>query len=136
MKSPLDASELLRREEFVYANCFLVRNSTFVSYRLDQDRVVIDRVAYFDPSNLTSVFNNFSCQIGDSTFAGGEAAGHGSGGYFYRKTGDRVAWVVMSIDSGPFVDVDVFGGDVVFLSAEGTRWIVRNGDVTSIYIQR
>ncbi|WP_443191651.1 hypothetical protein [Pseudomonas indica] len=132
----MDANELLAQEQFFYANCIVVGGSSPIGYRLEESKVVVDKDIEVDQSDLTSVFQNFSVQVGDATFAGGEAAAHGSCGYFYKQAGDRIVWILMTVDGGPFVEGEVFNGDVTFVTSDGARWIVSNDDVMSIRIKR
>lgn len=132
----MDADALFNGEEFVYADCIALDQSTLVGYRVAGDRLEISRDVPIDESDLTGVFQNFSVEIDGATYAGGEVAAHGSGGFFYKKVGAHIDWAVMSLEAGPFVGVERCNDEVRFLTDTGSRWVVKSDDLTSITIQR
>lgn len=131
----MDADALLNGEEFIYADCIALNQSTLVGYRIAGDRLEISRDIPVDEADLTGVFQNFSVEIDGATYVGGEVAAHSSGGFFYKKVGNHVDWAVMSLEAGPFVGVERSDDEIRFLTDEGARWIVRSDDLANITIQ-
>ena len=131
----VDVRDILEKGEFFYADCIVTDQSEVLSYMVMNSRIETDRIAEIDINVTTSIFQNFSVSIEDSVYVGGEAAAHGSCGFFYKKTGDVLNWFLMSTESDPFVSVDIIGNDVVFLSESGCKWFVCGGNIKSVVIK-
>lgn len=132
----MDADALLNGEEFVYADCIALDQSTLVGYKVAGNRIEISRDVPVDESNLTGVFQNFSVEIDGATYVGGEVAAHSSGGFFYKKVGTHVDWAVMSLEAGPFVGVERCDDEIRFLTDAGYRWVVKGDNLANITIRR
>jgi hypothetical protein len=131
----LDASEMLARWEFVYADC-IWRDGRFIAFEIVGDRVVLDPQAAVDLSNSTDVFPNFTVDIDGATYVGGEASSHGSCGFFFKRVGERLDWMVVSTLSEPFVGVEREGSRLRFRTQLGDRWIVDGDSLDRITIER
>jgi len=131
----VDVDELLNNEEFFNVDCLVIGQSQPVAYTVTENRIVVDSHAICDETDLTSVFQKFAKTINGVTYAGGEAASHGSYGFFCRRTGKKLDWALMSTQSNPFVDVSVDEGDVRFVSSSGQVWIVENDRLSDVRIR-
>jgi len=129
-----DANEMLAAEQFVYADCYW-QDGRFVPYRLEGGRLVIDEDAGLDTADRTDVFPCFATQVGDATCGGGETSAHGSCGFFFLRRGARLEWVVMSLESDPFVEVEAIPDGLVFRSRSGQRWIVGPDGPASLRVE-
>lgn len=131
----MDVNKLLNNEEFFDFDCIVRSHSRPVAYTVVENRIQVDCHAIVDETDLTSVFQNFSKVIDGVTYAGGEAASHGSYGFFYKRTGDTLDWALMSTDSNPFVDVSVDGNNVHFVSSSGQIWMVKIDNPSDVQIR-
>jgi len=117
------ADEMLHSGRFVHADCMWVRER-FVAYRLEQQVIVPEPDAVVDAEDLTDVFPLFTVHDGDATYGGGEAAAHGSCGFFFRRSASGLDWALMSLDSEPFVGVELERDRAIFRSRSAASWIV------------
>ena len=78
-------NELLNNGEFFYTDCIVIGQSEVVSYKVENQKIIVDRSICIDRSIITDIFQNFSINIDESCYIGGEAAAHGSCGFFYKK---------------------------------------------------
>ncbi|MBW8724510.1 MAG: hypothetical protein JF625_05050 [Inquilinus limosus] len=129
------ADDLVRREELFYEDCVVLADSRIIGFRVSDGEFVLGEELPEDALDTTDIFANFSIEIDGALYVGGEAAAHGSCGFFYKMTGGRLDWALMSLESEPFVGVERCDGGVRFLAASGAAWIVRGDDVTRIQIQ-
>ncbi|OWJ61386.1 hypothetical protein [Inquilinus limosus] len=129
------ADDLVRREEFFYADCVLTPDSRIIGFSVSDGAFVIGEDLSTDDLDTTDIFGNFRIEIDGALYVGGEASAHGSCGFFYKMTGGHVDWALISLESEPFVGVERCDGGVRFLAASGAAWIVRGDDVTRIHIQ-
>jgi hypothetical protein len=106
-----------------------------VGYKIVEGRLDIDGSARVDDGNLTDIYQNFSVDMADSTYVGGEASAHGSCGFFYKRTGNILNWALMSLDSNPFVSVEEIDNGVAFISNTGHRWIVHGDHIEDLRIE-
>jgi hypothetical protein len=130
----VDVNDLIRQEEFFYADCIAIDHLRIVGYNIKDCEIEIDENIPINRSDLTNIFQNFSVEVDGSNYVGGEASAHGSCGFFYKKTGDFLNWALMSLDSDPFISVEVCRGSVRFLSSSGVTWVVPDDDVTQVYL--
>jgi hypothetical protein len=128
-------SDLFDRELFYCADCVLNGQLEVIGYRLIKGQPRIDRSIQVGRGDLTDVFLNFSVEIDRATYAGGEASAHGSCGFFYKKTAGRLIWAAMSMESSPFISVDIFCNRVAFLSSTGHKWVVNENDIFSLHVE-
>jgi|GEM_PF-6326056 len=131
-------NDLIRQEEFFYANC-IVRSGVLSAYRIEGDRIEGDRIVLddmidIDRTDITGIFQNFVVDVDGATYIGGEADAHGSCGFFLKRSGDKLDWLLMSRDSNPFVRVEMHHGDVSFVSSSGQVWRVGNDDISQVHI--
>lgn len=131
----LDADELLAREEFIRADC-LWQDGRVTAFELVGDRVVPAPHAALDLSDRTDVFALFDVHVGGAAYVGGEASSHGSCGFFCKRVGGRLAWMVMSTTSEPFVDVEVAATRQRFRTRLGDAWVVDGDALDDIRIER
>lgn len=131
----MDADALLEGEEFIYVDCMALDRSTLVAYKIVEGRLQIYRGVFVDETDLTSVFQNFLVDIDGVTYLGGEISAHSSGGFFCKKFNGHVAWVVMSLEAGPFVGLERCDDELGFLTETGCRWIVKGDDLENITIR-
>lgn len=110
-------------------------DSRIFGFSVSDGKFVIGEELSEGALDTTDIFANFSIEIDGALYVGGEASAHGSCGFFYRMTGGRLDWALMSLESEPFVGVERCEGGVRFLAASGAAWIVRGDDVTRIQIQ-
>ncbi|UOD30907.1 hypothetical protein INH39_04000 [Massilia violaceinigra] len=127
---------LIDQEHFYYADCMATNSSRVMGYRIRNDKVEIDDAIVVDESDLTLIFENFSVKIGNSTYSGGEAASHGSCGFFCKRTGGLLDWIVMSTESNPFTSVEVNEDGVRFGTSSGLIWTVPNDNIGAIHIEK
>lgn len=106
-----------------------------VAYKVVEGRLQICRGVPVDETDLTSVFQNFAVDIEGATYLGGEISAHSSGGFFGKKIDGHVAWVVMSLEAGPFVGVERCDDELGFLTGTGCRWVVKDDDLENITIR-
>ena len=128
--------DLLKNEEFFNDNCVVIGDSKATGYKWLDDRIVLDENIIIDEMKLTSVFEEFSIEINGSIYAGGDASSHGSCGFFYKKTNERLDWALMTLEFGPFIGVEHQKGKIVFLTSSDKKWIVEKDDLTCSYIER
>jgi hypothetical protein len=126
---------MLAREQFVCADCVWAAGR-FVAFRVVGDAVVLDESIPLDRGDLTDVFTTFSHEADGAIYGGGEAAAHGSCGFFFKRTGARLDWALMSLASDPFVGVETAPGQVRFRSRCGDEWIVEHDDPAHTRIVR
>ena len=107
-----------------------------MGYKIRNGSVEIDDAIVVDESDLTFIFENFSVKIGDSTYSGGEAASHGSCGFFCKRTGGLLDWIVMSTESNPFTSVEVNEDSVRFGTSSGYIWTIPNDNIGAIHIEK
>jgi len=117
------ADEVLQSGRFVHADCMWVCDR-FIAYRLEQQAIVPEPDIVVDGQDLTDVFPLFTEQHGDVTYGGGEAAAHGSCGFFFRRSAAGLDWALMSLDSEPFVGVELERDRARFRSRSGVAWVV------------
>ncbi|NHZ42968.1 hypothetical protein [Massilia aquatica] len=127
---------LIDQEHFYYADCVATNSSRVMGYKIRNDKVEIDDAIVVDESDLTLIFENFSVKIGNSTYSGGEAASHGSCGFFCKRTGGLLDWIVMSTESNPFTSVEVNEDGVRFRTSSGLIWTVPNDNIGAIHIEK
>jgi hypothetical protein len=130
-----DADEMLRNEQFVYANCVWF-DGRFVAYDLDGDQVVLDERAPLDTNDLVDAFSQFNRHVDGATYAGGESTAHGSCGFFFKRGARGLEWALFSLESDPFVDVEVTPSQARFRSQSGDVWIVERDEVNHARIER
>ncbi len=130
-----DANELLAREEFVHGDC-LWQGARFTAFEVVGDRVVLQPHAAIDLSDRTDVFALFTVRLDGATYVGGEASSHGSCGFFCKRVGARLEWIVISTTSEPFVDVEVVGMRQRFRARLGDVWVVEGDALDGIRIER
>jgi hypothetical protein len=130
----LVAEELIRRERLPYANCIADEYGRFVSFSIVDNRVVLNATEGVDMSDTTDVVSNFLINIDGSVYGGGEGSAHGSCGFFYKMTNEKIDWALMSLESNPFVNATQVGNDISFLSTSGLNWIVPNGKISNTYL--
>jgi len=129
------ARELLAQWEFVHADC-VWRDGRFTAFEIVGDRLVLDPQTPVDTSNLTDVFPNFTVDFSGATYVGGEASSHGSCGFFFKRIGERLEWMLFSTTSEPFVGVEVDGARLRFRTQLGDVWIVDGDSLDRILIER
>jgi hypothetical protein len=118
----LGANEYLLEEKFPYADCVAIGNGAILrSHRIDC-------------SNLTDVFQLFAADNDGSKYSGGEAAAHGSCGYFCKTTNGNLDWAIMALESSPFVQVKFEKHLVTFISSSGERWTIKDDDITLLKV--
>ncbi|MCY0911389.1 hypothetical protein [Massilia antarctica] len=132
----MDVKKLIARGEFFYADCIAINSSQIVGYEIKNHKIEIDHQIPVDISDLTDIFPNFSVEMGESTYVGGEAASHGSCGFFYKKTQDVLNWALISTESNPFINVEVHQESIRFLTSSGFTWIVPGDNIKAVYIER
>ena len=125
---------MIRNEEFYYSDCVIAGSSPVAAYEFCGDRISITEGNPVDEDDLTLIFQRFSIDVGNSSYVGGEASAHGSCGFFYKMTGDSLNYALMTLEQGPFVAVDLSDGVAVFLSEQGSRWIVRGDDIINVQV--
>ncbi|OMG69375.1 hypothetical protein [Burkholderia ubonensis] len=129
-------SDLIRRERFYYADCIALGHARVIGYTVAGSRLHLNAATRIDESDLTDIVETFSIEIAGATYAGGEGVAHGSCGFFYKRTGDRLNWAVMSTESDPFFAARRVDGGIAFLSRGGDEWVVPGDDVASLRIDR
>jgi hypothetical protein len=130
----VNPSDLIGDEMFVFADCIMLSSLKIVRYTTVGQHLVLGDELLIDETDLTELMPHFSVDVGSSRYIGGEAAAHGSGGFFYKTTGQVLDWALMSEDSNPFVSVAVQGDSVRFLSSLGYTWVVPGDDITRVFI--
>ncbi|NHZ32464.1 hypothetical protein [Massilia rubra] len=128
-------TELIDHGNFYYADCIATDSSRVMGYRIDSDKIELDDSIIVDESELTSIFQNFSVEIGNSTYSGGEAAAHGSCGFFCKRIGGLLDWILVSTESNPFISVELHKECVRFRTSSGFIWVVPNDKIESVYIE-
>ena len=126
---------MLRDEEFVHADCVWL-DRRFVAYRVVDDAVVLDEHVELDTSARVDACATFTRQIDGVTYGGGESAGHGSYGFFFKRGTAGLDWALFSYDADPFIDVEVGQTQVRFRSQSGDEWIVEGDAVGRTRIER
>jgi len=129
------AQDWLRREEFCYSNCIVIGAGEPLAYALVENKLVVGDDIDAAAASLTYVFQNFSIEIDGATFRGGEAAAHSACGWFCQEVNGRLVWALMSLESGPFIGLEVGGDWLCFISASGSRWRVHAGDIRSLSVE-
>jgi hypothetical protein len=127
---------LLDHGEFYYANCIVFGRADVVAYQIRNHKIEIERITNIDANSITDLGYMFSTMIEDSMYAGGEGTAHGSFGFFYKKTGADLDWLLTSTISNPFVAVHKNSDDIEFLSSSGQKWIVHGGDIGNVTISK
>ena len=129
-------SDLIRREQFFHSDCIAVNSFGIMGYKFTNGQFEIEPDVSIDESDLTDILQNFSVEIDGASYVGGEASAHGSCGFFYKMTGDSLSWALMSLESNPFIGVEVHGGSARFLSSSGVTWVVPSDDLKMLYIEK
>lgn len=131
----MDVNDLVRQEEFFYADCIAIGHLQIAGYKIINNQIEIDNNIFIDEIDLTNIFQNFSIEIDGVNYVGGEASAHGSCGFFYKKTGNSLNWALMSLKSNPFIQVEICPERVRFFSSSGLIWVVPNDDIKKVYIE-
>ncbi len=129
-------ADLIRDESLFQADCIAFSRTRVTGYTVAGSRLDLDEAIEIDVSEVTDAFERFSIEIDGVTYAGGEGASHGSYGFFYKRTGHRVDWIVMSTTSDPFVAGRRAGGAIAFMTQAGHEWVVSGDDVANLRIDR
>ena len=124
-----------RVDEFVYANCVWL-GDRFVACRIVGDRVVLDDRVAVDVDDRADACTLFVDEVDGVSYGGGESTAHGSCGFFFKKTGHRLDWALFSLESDPFVGVEIAPGQVRFISQSRDAWVVEQDDVGCARIVR
>lgn len=124
----MDVVNLMRKGEFFFADCIAITGVGVFGYHLIDRKLVLDNGLCVDPNDTTDIFESFALSIGGAVYAGGEAAAHGSCGYFSKWVGGALEWALMSLDSDPFVNVQQRGKTIAFVSSSGSVWLVTEGE--------
>jgi hypothetical protein len=130
-----NASELLRGETFVHADCPWL-GDRFVPFHVAAGKVVVEEQGTVDVDDLTDAFTTFELHAGDATYGGGEASSHGSCGFFFKRRRDRIEWAVMSLESEPFIGAEMSSDTVSFRTQSGDTWVVHEDSPARIRIVR
>lgn len=129
-------ADLIRSESFFYADCIALSRTRVIGYTIAGARLALDDLIGIDESDVTDAFERFSIEIDGAIYAGGEGASHGSYGFFYKRTGNHVDWVVMSTTLDPFVAARRTDGAIAFVTQAGDAWVVSADDVVNLRIDR
>lgn len=132
----MSVDNVLKDGSLFYEDCVLVGTSKPIGFHRIDNRIVIDELRTVDESELTDIGYLFSGEIDGSAYAGGEGFSHGSYGFFLKKTDEVLNWALMSLESNPFIKVEIGSGSVRFLSTSGEAWVVPNDDITKVYVER
>lgn len=132
----MNVNDALKDGSLFYEDCVLVGTSNPIGFHRIEDRIVIDELKTVDGSELTDISYLFDEKIDGSTYAGGEGFSHGSYGFFLKKTDEVLNWALMSLESNPFIKVEIGSGSVRFLSTSGEAWVVPNDDITKVFVER
>lgn len=128
--------DVLNREEFFYADCICIDNEKPVKFEIRDNRVLIHEDIPIGELEIADIFQRFLSNIDGVSYGGGESSAHGSCGYFYKKTGEVLNWILMCLDSDPFVSVEKREDVVCFLSASGVVWAVPNDQIKQTRLER
>lgn len=132
----LDANDLIKNEEFFCADCVVIGSESVRGYTLENNKIKVDKSIIVDENDMTDIFQNFSVESNGVCYAGGEASAHGSCGFFFKRTGDRLDWALMSQESNPFVGVNIEHDRVSFVSTSGAKWVVHRDDIANVMIEK
>lgn len=126
---------MLARGEFVHANC-LWTDGRFFAYRLVDDAVALLPDVVLDLQDLCDADCRFSQAAGSATYGGGDSTAHGSCGFFFKRGERGIAWALFSLESDPFVGVEVTASGARFRSQCGDTWVVVGDDITQARMER
>jgi hypothetical protein len=132
----VNVDDLRKDGSLFYDDCILVGTSEPIGFHRIEERIVIDEMNIVDELELTDIRYLFDEEIDGSAYAGGEGFSHGSYGFFLKSTGGVLNWAVMSLESNPFIKVEIGSGSVRFLSTSGEAWVVPNDDIRHVLIER
>lgn len=132
----MNVAKFIDQEELFHANCLVISNSRIATYEIVDGKLEIGPDLDIGNLELTDIHQNFSREIEGSRYVGGEASAHGSCGFFYKKTGESLDWALMSLESDPFVDVELSPHGVTFTSSSGSRWAIADDDIASLRIEQ
>lgn len=122
----LDVNTLISKEEFYYSNCIYTRSLGLLHYSLTQDGLTPYEGGQFNEDDLTDIFANFTYELRGSIYVGGEASAHSSCGFIYKTTNKCLDWILVNLDSGPFVKITHDNSSVKFISDTGSICTIRN----------
>lgn len=131
----MDVDNLIHHENLFFTDWILIGSSKILGFHRVEHRIVVDELVTIDESDLSVIGYLFSVEIEGCNYSGGEAAEHGSYGFFLKKTGDVLDWALMSTESNPFCQVEVGSGIVRFLSTSGETWAVPDDDITKVFVE-
>lgn len=97
-------------------------------------KLILDETSRVDASDLADISTCFSSNLDGSIYAGGEAFDHGSYGFFYKMTNEKVDWMLISLEGGPFVEAHHRGNDIAFRSSNSSTWVVPGGQICKTFI--
>lgn len=129
-------ADLIRSESLFYADCIALSRTRVIGYTIAGARLALDDTIGVEESDVTDAFERFSVEIDGATYAGGEGTSHGSYGFFYKRTGNDVDWVVMSTTSDPFVAARHTDSGIAFVTQAGDAWVLSADDVANLRIVR
>ena len=131
----MDVNKLISEEKFFYADCVIIDDDSIIEFKVKKGS--IELLNGLSPSELetTDIFNRFILDYKGSTYCAGEAAAHGSCGFFYKKTGNILDWALVSTESEPFIEIIISNRLLNFRSQSGATWIVSNDDIRNLIIQ-